>query len=80
MAHRNVANAYLRLSRGEEALAAADRSVRLDPSSPNGYRLRGDALLKMGQRSEAIAAWRDGLARVPGDTELQERLSAMGSR
>ena len=80
MAHRNVANAYLRLSRGEEALAAADRSLRLDPSSPNGYRLRGDALLKMGQRSEAIAAWRDGLARVPSDTELQERLSAMGSR
>ena len=80
MAHRNVATASLRLGRSEEALAAAERSLKIEAGNPNGRRLAGDALLGLGRRAEAAESWRAGLAAAPGDPALTERLEKLEQR
>lgn len=50
---RRAGRALSLLGRGEEALAALDRALKLDGSSPEGWAWRGEAHLLAGRRDEA---------------------------
>lgn len=78
MAHRNVAVAALRLNRAGQALDAADRSLTIEPRNLNGLRLRGDALVQLGRRSEGIESWQAAQKLSPNDPGLKERLASEG--
>jgi hypothetical protein len=55
------------------ALLHADRIIRVFPESPTGYLLRGDIMQEAGRPREAIACYRQGLARSSGGGWLAAR-------
>ena len=44
-----------------EALAQGDKAIVADATSPAGHALRGDALLALGQSTEAVTAYEEAL-------------------
>ena len=63
------------LGRFEEALADAERCVRMAPKWGKGYGRKGAALTGLGQGGEAVKAYVAGLAAEPGNEALREGLA-----
>ena len=72
-----VATALSKLDKGEAAAIWARRSVKIAPGNIRYRVLLGDALLKAGQRTAAIAAWKEAETLDPDDPELRARLIGM---
>jgi serine/threonine-protein kinase len=67
--HRaDVATAFLRAARHEEATQAATRAVKLDPHDPRTHATLGWALFKQGHTSEGIAQLERAVSLSPGET------------
>ncbi len=69
-----AAGAYLLAGRKEDALAAIDRSISLDPAGVAYYQ-KGGILEALGRRDEAIASYRQALDLDPQNREIQYALS-----
>jgi tetratricopeptide (TPR) repeat protein len=63
------------LGQFEEALADAERCVRMAPKWGKGYGRKGAALTGLGQGGEAVKAYVAGLAAEPGNEALREGLA-----
>ena len=63
------------LGRFEEALADAERCIRMAPKWGKGYGRKGAALTGLGQGGEAVKAYVAGLAAEPGNEALREGLA-----
>ena len=60
----------------EQSRSAADRALRLAPSSPFGYRALGDFYRRVtGDPRQALVPYRKGIALAPGDATLLVGLS-----
>jgi len=70
-----LSRALLGLQRAEEALAALDRALALDPGLPDALNNRGTALDALGRPEEALASWE---AAVAADDQLAEARSNLG--
>ena len=57
MAHSNRGIALRDLGRFEEALAACDRAIEIDPRHAVAHTNRGNALRDLGRFEEALAAY-----------------------
>jgi Flp pilus assembly protein TadD len=58
------------MGRSAEGLAAARRAVMLDPLNPQTHNNLGRALHSARRHSEAVAAYKDGLAVSPEDAQI----------
>jgi TolB-like protein len=67
---RNYGAFAAQMGRSAEGLAAARRAVMLDPLNPLSHQQLGHALLFARRYSEALAAYKDGLALNPEDAEF----------
>ena len=54
-----------RLGRDEDALAAHDQALRLNPDSANSHHGRGVALERLGRDEEALAAFDEAARLIP---------------
>lgn len=54
--HFGLGNALLKLKQYEAAIAELKRSMKIDPTEPESYRMLGQALAKTGQREESKKA------------------------
>jgi tetratricopeptide (TPR) repeat protein len=68
--------ALLWAGRRVEALQAAERLADAHPERIEGHFVRGKALLEMARGPEAVEAFRDALARAPGDLAATLGLAA----
>src|SRR5205085_305442 len=71
----NRGNALLGLRRMDEALAAFDRAVALDPANAEAHANRGVALSDLGRPVEAVTAYEAALAIRP---DFLEALNGLG--
>lgn len=62
-----LSNAAWRSGRAEQALKFAELAAREKPDYPTIPILRGQALYALGRRQEAAEAFRESVARLPGD-------------
>ncbi len=67
----SLAIAAFEQQRWREAFAHASEVTRLRPTDPLGWRLYGDAILRLGDRERAIAAFERVLALEPGDANTR---------
>jgi DNA-binding response OmpR family regulator/tetratricopeptide (TPR) repeat protein len=72
-----VATALIKLDKGESAAIWARRAVKAAPGNIRHRVLLGDALLKAGQRTAAVTAWKEAESLDPDDPELRARLIGM---
>jgi tetratricopeptide (TPR) repeat protein/ferredoxin len=61
----------------EEGVRLVDRTIEVDPSNPNAWRVRAMGLVRLERRADAIAAVRRALELAPGDPGLTEALRAL---
>ncbi|WP_313904604.1 tetratricopeptide repeat protein, partial [Streptomyces sp. 15-116A] len=64
-AHCEHGDALRNAGRDEEALAAYDRALALDPAYASAHASRGVALANLGRRTEALAALDHALDLIP---------------
>jgi tetratricopeptide (TPR) repeat protein len=74
--YSNRAAAYLKLKVPKRALADAKTAASLKPEWAKPYHRWGCAALDLGMLSDAVAAFKLGLERAPGDTSLQSGLES----
>ena len=74
-AHGSLAQAYLAAKRYPEALAEADRLIKVQPKNLGGFYLRGLALRLTGDYDGALAAYDALLALVPTEAEAMYQKS-----
>ena len=67
---RNYGTFAAQMGRSAEGLAAARRAVMLDPLNPVTHFSFGQALHSARRYSEAVAAYKDGLALSPEDSKI----------
>lgn len=72
----NRSASYASLKQWDAALADAERAIQLQPDWAKGYGRKGAALLGLGRRLEARAAYEEGLARDPTNAQLQRGMEA----
>ena len=71
-----MARALIAVGRAREAIAAAEKGVRLDPHHPASYlHTLGSAYLFAGQDQEAVAALKRGFRRNPELLDIQALLA-----
>ena len=63
--HHNLATAQRRQNKNEEGLANLEKAQALNPALPNLDMLRAEALEDLQRHDEALAVWRQVLAREP---------------
>ena len=63
--HANVAAALTELERYDEAIAACDRAIALEPGHARALSTKGRALLAVGRAEDALVALQDALLRRP---------------
>ncbi len=71
-----LGHALLTTRRTEVALAAFSTAVSVDPSDANAHFHRGVALHRLGERNQAMAAWRGVLELDPNHGDAHSRLAA----
>lgn len=76
-AHGSLAQAYLAAKRYPEALAEADRLIKLQPKNLGGFYLRGLALRLTGNYDGALQAYDAVLALVPTEAEAMYQKSVV---
>ena len=76
----NLGNAYFGLGEFDRAVDLYGEAIRLMPDEPMGYASRGDALTKLGHRTEAQTDYlqaagliQDQILRSPSDPQLRSR-------
>jgi tetratricopeptide (TPR) repeat protein len=74
--HSNRSAAYMKLAVPARALADAKAAAALRPEWAKPYHRMGTAALALGQLDDAVAAFRIGLERAPGDPSLLAGLEA----
>jgi len=67
---------FFRMGEAKDALPYLQRAALLTNNDPVVLQHVGDAYLKLGLRSEAIAAWRRGLEKDPRNGDLANRIDA----
>ena len=67
--HANVAAALTELERYDEAIAACDRAIALEPGHARALSAKGRALLAVGRAEDALVALQDALLRRPDHIE-----------
>lgn len=60
----------------KNAMAAADRSLALEPRNPRAIVVKGDAYFKAGDRRAAGAFYRDALGYIPAQAQLAPDMAA----
>ena len=60
-----VANAYLRLDRSDEAVAAFRKAIEIDPTDGTAFFELAGALWNKGERNEAVSIWWEALGSFP---------------
>ena len=55
---------FLKLGRHEEAVAAYNEAIRLNPRMPRSHQ-KGNALKNLGRNEEAVAAYNEAIRLVP---------------
>lgn len=73
----NLANAYREAGRFEEALAAYDAALALDPANPDAWNNRGSALRSLGRLRLAMDSFARALSLNPAQVEALNNLGAM---
>ena len=68
-----ICNLRLNAGQFEAALASGREALKLNPADPDGLSLIGLALARMGKVDEAVAHYKDMLARFPKDDEVLRR-------
>ena len=77
---RGLGDMASRRARYEEALAAYDRAVRLEPGSASAHMGRCEALIALGRRGEALAASDEAVRLEPGNAYCHtSRAAALGN-
>ncbi len=61
----NWAIVYFNLGRHEESLAREERAIQADPTDPNSWNGKGNALSNLARPSEALAAYEEALSLNP---------------
>jgi tetratricopeptide (TPR) repeat protein len=61
------ATALFEKEQNDEALAAYERAIQIDPSNPDGYIGRGRTLARLRRYDEALASYGEALKRKPDD-------------
>ncbi len=67
---------YFQMGNAKDALPYLQRAAFLTNNDPVVLQHVGDAYLKLGRRSEAIAAWRQALGKDPANHDLTRRIDA----
>ena len=67
---------YFQMGAAKDALPYLQRAAILTNNDPVVLQHVGDTLLKLGRRSEAIAAWRQALGKDPTNHDLTSRIDA----
>ncbi len=73
-AFSNLGNALVRIGRPEEALAACQKPLALDPKHAEAHNNLGNALLRLGKAAEAIASYQKAIAIRPEYAEVHYNL------
>ena len=74
-AHEALGRRYLEAGDTEKALAEFRSLAKIFPVTPVGAQMAADILLQTGRAAEAVPYYRQALAAVPGDAELERRLA-----
>ena len=61
IAHDGLGQVKFRTGDFVEAIAEYDRAIAIDPTDPNGYVGRGDALVSLGRLDDAVASYGEAL-------------------
>jgi tetratricopeptide (TPR) repeat protein/NAD-dependent dihydropyrimidine dehydrogenase PreA subunit len=61
----------------EEGVRLVNRTIEIDPSNPNAWRVRAMGMVRLERREEAIASVQRALELAPGDPGLQDALRAL---
>lgn len=67
--HANIAAALTEMQRYDEAIAACDRAIALEPGHARALSTKGRALLAIGNAEDALVALQDALLRRPDHIE-----------
>jgi tetratricopeptide (TPR) repeat protein len=76
----NLAAAHIMLKNWPSALAAANRSLKMDESNPKAYYRRAQALEGLGQLEAAVEAYQAGLNALPTSEALAKGLQSATER
>jgi tetratricopeptide (TPR) repeat protein len=63
--HSNVAQAYLKQKKFDEAVQELDETIKLDPDNPKPYSSKGYALMRLGKYPEAIETLKSLTSKEP---------------
>lgn len=61
----------------EEGVRLVDRTIEIDPSNPNAWRVRAMGMVRLERREDAIASVQRALELAPGDPGLEDALRAL---
>ena len=77
-----IGNEYLKAGDPTNAAMHLQRAVALDPGYSAAWKLLGKALVAAGRESEALAAWRDGIAAAEqkGDKQAMKEMQVFVRR
>lgn len=75
--YSNRAAAYTSCGLLEEAVKDADKAIELKPDWSRGYSRKGAALARMNDVMEALATYKQGLEKCPGDAGLLQGLQTV---
>jgi len=70
MAEANLGHALLAQDKLDEALPHLERAVRISPSLVEARYDLGAALMRKGQRAQALAQWRQALSQAPDNLRV----------
>ena len=77
-AHQNLALSLAQTGRLDEAIIHFRETLRLEPAAVDAHYNLATILLQLGRRDEAIAHLTEALRLKPNDTQVTERLRALG--
>ena len=77
-----IGNEYLKAGDPTTAVAHLQRAVALDPGYSAAWKLLGKAFAAVGRESEALHAWRDGIAAAErkGDKQAMKEMQVFARR
>jgi predicted Zn-dependent protease len=77
-----IGNEYLKAGDSTTAAVHLQRAVALDPGYSAAWKLLGKALSAAGRESEALDAWRDGIAAAEqkGDKQAMKEMQVFARR